>query len=363
MYRHALVIGKFYPPHLGHHHLVRHTAEIAERVTVVVMASLAETIPLADRVSWMKESHRDDANVVVTGIRCDAPMDLGSETVWAAQVACMSAAVRTVTDLPVDAVVSSEEYGDELAQWFSATHVCVDPERSAYPTSGTACRADLAGSWNDLDAPARAGLAARIVVLGAESTGTTTVARELARRYRERGGIWARTRWVPEYGRQATVDKLERARLTGPAATMDDLVWAGDDFARIAEMQTGMEDEAAREGAPVLFCDTDAFATTVWERRYLGSGGRAWSGVRDRPALYLVTDDVGVPFVQDGIRDGEHLRSLMTRWFVDALTATGRSWVLLTGTLDERLELAERVVEQRLRSSLRFDAPLGSSLV
>ena len=351
MYRHALVIGKFYPPHVGHHHLVRRAAEIAERVTVVVMSSAAETIPLGDRVSWMRESHAVDTPVTVTGIPCDASMDLESDTVWAGQVACMKAAVRTVTDVPVDAVVSSEKYGDELARRFSATHVCVDPLRVAHPASGTACRNDLAGRWDDLDAPARAGLTTRIVVLGSESTGTTTVSRELVRRFRNRGGVWERTGWVPEYGRQVTYDKLG----TGDVS---DIIWSGDDFEKIAVEQTRLEEHAAREGAPLLVCDTDAFATTVWERRYLGSSERAWRGVRDRRALYLLTDHNWVPFVQDGIRDGEHIRAQMTEWFVDALTAAGRSWVLLTGSLEERVDLAERVADQALRLGSQFGAPL-----
>lgn len=67
--------------------------------------------------------------------------------------------------------------------------------------SGSACHADLAGNWDLLGGPARAGLAAHVVVLGAESTGTTTVSRALAQRYRDRGGVWSRTGWVPEYGR------------------------------------------------------------------------------------------------------------------------------------------------------------------
>lgn len=357
MYRHALVIGKFYPPHVGHHHLVRSAARIADRVTVLVMASAAESIPLADRVSWMRESHAADTSVTVTGVRCDAPMDLESDPVWAAQVASMRAAVRGVTSIPVDAVVSSEKYGDELAQRFSAVHVSVDPDRIAHPVSGTACRGDLAGSWDAVDAPARAGLTTRIVVVGAESTGTTTVSRALAEWYRRSGGVWARTRWVPEYGRQATHDKLDALRRERPDATMDDLVWTGADFADIAARQTAMEERAARTGSPVLICDTDAFATTVWERRYLGAtGGNAVAPERD--ALYLLTDHVGVPFVQDGIRDGEYLRADMTGWFEDALTAAGRSWVLLTGSLDERVDLAVRVTDQALRLNARFADPL-----
>lgn len=359
LYRHALVIGKFYPPHRGHHHLVRSAARIADRVTVVVMASAVESISLADRVSGMRQTHTGDATVQVTGIACDAPMDLESAAVWAAQVACMRAAVRQVDTTPIDAVVSSEKYGDELARWFGATHVCIDPDRIAHPVSGTACRADLAGNWDLLDEPARAGLATRVVVVGSESTGTTTVSRALAQRYQDRGGVWARTGWVPEYGRQATLDKLDRLRALRPDAAMEELEWTGDDFADIAREQTRMEESAARAGSPVLICDTDAFATTVWERRYLGTDSAwAWAGLVDRPAIYLLTDHVGVPFVQDGIRDGEHIRAEMTRWFEDALTSTGRSWVLLTGPLSERVRLAVRVVDLALAQRSSFGTPL-----
>lgn len=123
--------------------------------------------------------------------------------------------------------------------------------------------------------------------------------------------------------------------------------------------QARIEEAAARGGSPVLICDTDSFATTVWERRYLGTDSRrAWEGVTDRRALYLLTDHAGVPFVQDGIRDGEHVRAEMTRWFEDALTATGRSWVLLTGPLPDRVDLAVRVVDLALAQRASFGAPL-----
>ncbi|WP_430331829.1 AAA family ATPase [Rhodococcus sp. ACT016] len=164
---------------------------------------------------------------------------------------------------------------------------------------------------------------------------------------------------MPEYGRQATHDKLNRLRAVRPDAAMEELTWTGDDFADIAAEQTRVEEVAARTGSPVLICDTNAFATTVWERRYLGTGSeRAWEGVVDRHALYLLTDHTGVPFVQDGIRDGEHIRAEMTRWFEDALTATGRSWVLLTGSLPELVDLAERVVDLALAQRSSFGAPL-----
>jgi NadR type nicotinamide-nucleotide adenylyltransferase len=372
-HRHGLVIGKFYPPHLGHHHLVSRAAAQVERLTVLVLASAVESIPLMDRIAWLTEVHREsrvERNVTVIGGPCDVPMDLGSDTVWAAHVAVMEALVAAHTDVPVDAVFSSEVYGDELATRLGATHVLVDPARTTVPVSGTQVRGDLAAGWDNLDRVVRTGLATRVVVVGAESTGTTTVSRALADHYRAKGGVWRRTQWVPEYGRDHTMEKLQLAQLEARAAgeplpALEELVWEEADFAEIAATQNRWEDEAAATGSPLLVCDTDAFATSVWEHRYLGadSHGAETAPVLSSasPRLYLVTDDEGVPFVQDGWRDGEHIRAEMTGWFLDRLTRAGHSWVLLTGSVSERIDLAVRVTDEALDRAARFADPLGFS--
>jgi NadR type nicotinamide-nucleotide adenylyltransferase len=268
----------------------------------------------------------------------------------------------------VDAVFSSEPYGDELARRFGAVHVCVDHQRVARPVSGTACRADLAGLWHELAPATRRGLTTRIVVVGAESTGTTTVSRALAAHYRARGGVWEQTGWVPEYGRDYTIQKWDaarqQARMAGlPEPTMNDLVWTAQDFADIAVTQTRLEQQAAGVGAPLLLCDTDAWATSVWEYRYLGarSRGADQAATVDLPPrdIYLLTDHEGVPFVQDGLRDGERIRADMTEWFVDRLARAGHSWCLLTGTLEDRLRLAVRVTDQLLAQRASFAEPIG----
>jgi NadR type nicotinamide-nucleotide adenylyltransferase len=367
--RHGLVIGKFYPPHVGHHHLIDVAARQVDRLTVLVMASRAETLPLEERVRWMSEVHRD-APVDVIGAPCDVPMDLESDVVWAAHVAIMRAAVRAHTSAPIDVVFSSESYGPELARRLGAEHVAVDPGREQHPVSGTAVRADLSGCWGQLHPVVRGGLATRVVVLGAESTGTTNVSSALADAYRARGGVWARTGWVPEYGREHTVLKHEQAcaeadRRGLARPLMEELVWDAEDFAQVAERQSFTEERAAREGSPLLVCDTDALATRVWERRYVGRGSHAAAGaVPTLPPrrIYLLTDHVGVPFVQDGWRDGEHIRADMTDWFVEELTASGVSWVLLSGSLEERIDLARRVIDEALLDGAHFDEPLGTGL-
>jgi nicotinamide riboside kinase len=112
-----------------------------------------------------------------------------------------------------------------------------------------------------------------------------------------------------------------------------------------------------------VVCDTDAFVTSVWERRYLGGrarGLRPWATVALPPRdVYLLTSHEGVPWHDDGLREGDlAVRAAMTGWFSTALTAAGHSWVLLTGTLDERLALATRVTDYVLGNRSRFRASI-----
>lgn len=354
-HRHGLMIGKFYPPHRGHHTAIRAAAAQCRRFTVLVMASAVETIPLADRIAWLRAEHDGEAGVRIIGVPCDAPLDVTSPSVWAAQIAVMRAALRCAGEpSEVDALFSGEPYGAELARWLDAADVRI-PRTDV---SGTAVRADLAGRWSDLAPAARAGLATRVVLIGAESTGTTTLAGLLTRHYAARGGAWAETRCVEEYGREYTRLKWERT----PGAALNDLTWTADDFDVIGVEQTRREQAAAAAGSPVLICDTDASATAVWERRYLGESARPdqpWRRVPPR-AVYLVTDHAGVPWHDDGLREGDlDVRAAMTAWFTDALTAAGHSWVLLTGTLAQRLDIAVRTIDPLLAHRARFGDPLA----
>ncbi|MEU4647958.1 adenylyltransferase/cytidyltransferase family protein [Nocardia fluminea] len=184
-YGHGLVLGKFYPPHAGHHHLVRTAAARCDRLTVLVCASSVESIPLDDRVAWMREMHSDTA-ISVVGAVDDVPMDLTDPATWDAHMAVFLAAVPD----PVDAVFTSEAYGDELGRRFGADAICVDPRRLRYPISATRIRRNPVEHWDFLSPPVRAAMTKRVVVLGAESTGTTTMAqgarRELRRPLRSR---------------------------------------------------------------------------------------------------------------------------------------------------------------------------------
>jgi NadR type nicotinamide-nucleotide adenylyltransferase len=359
---HGLVIGKFYPPHSGHHHLVRVAASQCARLTVVVMASSGESLSLADRVAWMREVHSDDARISVAGIADDHPVNYEDDAIWSAHVALMREAARSVTSGPVDAVFTSEPYGEELGRRLSARHVLVDLERTAQAISGTAVRADPVAHWARLAPCVRAHLGLRVVLVGAESTGKTTLAEELAAALQARaathGAAYAATRWVHEAGRDVTLEKLARL---GENAAMESLVWETPDFVEVARRQAALEAAAARESGPVLVCDTDAFATGIWHERYVGSRSAEVEqlGAPAPSHLYLLTHPDDVPFTDDGARDGAEFRDWMTERFVTRLGETTLHWAWLRGRREERLQRALALIDDTLARVFWFAAPLG----
>jgi NadR type nicotinamide-nucleotide adenylyltransferase len=349
-YRHGLVFGRFYPPHEGHHRLIETAAARCDRVTVAVLASPEEAIPLDRRVDWMRAAHAGQPNVRIVGDCGDHPLD---PALVEAMVARSTIEDRRPPPVArVDAVFTAVD-GGEVCHRLGAVHVRVDPQRMGAPVASSAVRADVVGHWQWLRPPVRAGLALRVVVIGSESTGTTTVSREIATALAVRGGVWATTGWVAEHGRAYTEEKLAALAAQAAAAgrrppTMADLRWTDGDFLTIAERQNADEDAAAASGSPVLVCDTDAFATGVWYERYLGSRHPGVEAIADRCPhdLYLLTDHADVPFEQDGLRDGEHLRPWMTGRFIERMDETGRPWIALRGSRTERLAQAMSAINR-----------------
>ena len=108
----------------------------------------------------------------------------------------------------------------------------------------------------------------RVCVLGAESTGKSTLASTLAERFE--------TLWNPEYGRPYT-------QIGRPA----DEPWASWEFTHIAHMHCWYEDFLAGLAHRVLFSDTDAFTTSVFHEVYLGAPATAFPELVQRGTTCL----------------------------------------------------------------------------
>lgn len=325
-FRHAVVAGKFYPPHRGHQFLIDSALVASDRVSVLLCERPSDLLAGELRASWLRELH-PRAEILLVDDRYD---EQDSE-LWARNTLAW-------LDSPPDAVFASEAYGAAYARAMGAEFVAVDPERRAVPCSATRVRADLFAAWRHLPPPVREGLAMRVSVLGAESTGSTTLAEQLAAHYG--------TVWVPEYGREYTAEKVRR-RETG---------WETSEFVAIAREQNLRENAGARRSNGLLISDTNAFATVLWHRRYLGWDDEevVREAARAQCDLYLLTGDE-IPFEPDEIRDGESIRHEMQGWFREELGRSGVPWIELRGDRASRLAAAVAAIDARRREVAVLD--------
>ena len=237
----------------------------------------------------------------------------------------------------------------------------MDPDRTVFPVSGTAVRKDPVGCWEFLGRPCgppSPGGSSSSAPSPPAPRPVAGAGRPLpaARRRLGADGLGA------EYGREYSEEKL--AELRAPAArrpSWADVAFTSEEFPRHrAAPGRGRRSEAARRARPVLFCDTDSFATAIWHERYMGGRNEEVERIADRTRrdLYLLTDHADVPFEDDGLRDGEQLRPWMTDRFRAELARTGRRFLALDGDREQRLATAVAAVDALLAEGWHFADPL-----
>ena len=322
-YHKGLIIGKFYPLHLGHCYLIEKGLAETKHLVVIVCQTSKYKIPASIRASWIRKLYPE---VEVKIFKHDVTLDSDSVRLskkWA----------HITTDFlgySPDVVFSSEDYGKAYAFYMGSKHVLVDKKRNKFNISGTKIRKDPYKYWKYLPPPVKAYFTKRIVVLGAESTGTTTLAKDLAMYYK--------TAWVPEYGRSYCEGKMFLS--TGQK-------WNTKEFIHIADMQNNVEEEMAGLSDKFLICDTDPLATTIWHRRYVGNKSSELENLvhTNKYSLYILTA-TDIPFVQDGTRDGERLREWMHRLFLEELKKRKLKYIMVQGGKNERLQNAIAAIKQ-----------------
>jgi NadR type nicotinamide-nucleotide adenylyltransferase len=319
----GVVVGKFYPPHRGHKHLIDSARRQVDRLVVILCHHVSQKIPGELRQAWLQEIHPDcEIHLVPDELPDDSAL-------WA------KFTIDHLGRAP-DIVFSSEDYGPRYAGFMNCRHVMVDRQRLTVPISGTKVRAAPLDHLDLLESCVRAHFVRRVVLIGAESTGKTTLAAALAERFK--------TNWVPEYGREYWEKKVAGLSMTGPLPA-----FASEEFVHIATEQQQRENAAARIANKILFCDTNAFATGTWHERYMNFRSEQVDAIgrRDKVDLYLLTAP-DFPFVQDGFRDGETIRDSMHTHFAQQLERAGVQVARLAGPPAARLEIATAAVNKLL---------------
>ncbi|WP_299366073.1 ATP-binding protein [Winogradskyella sp.] len=172
----------------------------------------------------------------------------------------------------------------------------------------------------------------KVVLFGPESTGKTTLSRELAKHYN--------TVWVPEYAREYLQDKWNN----------EGKICEPEDLLPIAYGQMKLENELAQKTNSVLICDTDLLETKVYsEAYYLGTCDPILEAyaLENYYDLYFLTY-IDTPWEKDDLRDKPNEREHMFKAFENALITNNRPYVLLKGSKEERFKIAIKYIDNLL---------------
>lgn len=171
----------------------------------------------------------------------------------------------------------------------------------------------------------------RIVILGPESTGKSTLCGQLAAHYN--------CLWVPEFAREYLLAH-------GPGYTTTDLL-------TIAQKQLAAEENTATRSAALnkefLFIDTDMYVMKVWSEIVFNCcDNRILMQIAKRSYdLYLLCYP-DIPWVKDELREYPSLekRTEIYHYYKDALINQHVPWVEIKGLGEQRLEAAIRAVSK-----------------
>ncbi|KFF15254.1 DUF4301 family protein [Flavobacterium hydatis] len=167
----------------------------------------------------------------------------------------------------------------------------------------------------------------KFALFGPESTGKTTLAKQLASYYE--------TEWVPEFARDYLQERWEE----------NQHICVEEDMMPIAYGQTKLENEKLALANKYLFCDTNLMVTKVFSEMYYGFCNPLLNeaALEHEYDLFFLTD-IDVPWEKDDIRDSPNERESVFSVFKETVVKTRKPYITLSGNKELRLAKAIEII-------------------
>ena len=169
----------------------------------------------------------------------------------------------------------------------------------------------------------------KIAMYGPESTGKTTLSKQLAAHYNDE--------WIPEFARDFLQEKWDKNK---EICTEEDLI-------PIAIGQVKLENEAVLKAKKFLFCDTNLLVTKVFSDIYYNRcEANLEQAAKEHKYDLIFLTNIDVPWEADDLRDSPDDREITFGTFKKAIIANGNPYIKLKGDVASRFEKAVRIIDE-----------------
>jgi HTH-type transcriptional repressor of NAD biosynthesis genes len=321
MHKHAIVIGKFMDMHVGHVALINFARNQAEKLTVILSKEENERVDINLRNQWLNNTFGIEVTVFVLdcfmhGLPTKEESDVEVSRVW----------VNFIKQKfpSVDLIVGSEDYIGYMAREGNLDYTMYDKPRTINPCSSTSVNH---GGFKYYCTEAKHSQIKRVIFVGAESTGKTTMVNKISEAMQVRCVVEQARFYMNKDGSYSKHDLIE--------------------FALAQELAVLSAVKSATK--PLLLIDSSAVTTYTYARRKFGVVNKLLAQLlkQEKADLYIVLAPT-VPFTQDGTRKMTSMEERLSfhNETLELLQAMGVNYsVVLADTYSEReLQVHELIV-------------------
>lgn len=325
--------GCFNPLHLGHVDCIIQAANMCRQLYIVLsIGTNRNEINYRIRYRWIYQLTKHIGNVKIITLEDDAKTKNDyTEDYWKSD----SDKVKAQVGKPIDVVFCGSDY-DENSFW----NICY-PESELYifqrnGISSTEIRKNPYTHWDWLPNVVKPYYVKKVLLMGGESTGKSTLTINLANRFN--------TNYIDEFGK----DFSEQSGT--------DMLMISNDFTEILLQHKLNEVKALEYSNKILFIDTDTLVTQFY-MNFLNDPeiekNKALSDAIDALNTYdlILFLEPDVEFVQDGDRSEviKNDRVKYSNQIKDLISSHGKQFVIIDGSYQERYEKSIKEVEKLLQ--------------